>query len=219
MRMLVRIFICFLIVLGVFVSLPAAGGSEGDSLSVRLPSPGEIEGWRRDGERLVYHAENLWEYINGAAENFLTYEFQSVTVQDYLSDTGKGLKVEIYDHANPLMAFGIYSQFRGEGLIRYELGNDAVGDAYSLHFWKGSYYVRINVFEESEELGEVEIEAPQWLQDLQEMVQMGVQVVVVASGRRKAEIARVAINAGYANVFIIDGELARALLKSEQQSS
>ena len=33
------------------------------------------------------------------------------------------------------------------------------------------------------------------LQDLQEMVQMGVQVVVVASGRRKAEIARAAIKA------------------------
>jgi DNA-binding transcriptional regulator LsrR (DeoR family)/DNA-binding XRE family transcriptional regulator len=57
------------------------------------------------------------------------------------------------------------------------------------------------------------------LQDLQEMVQMGVQVVVVASGRRKTEIARVAIKAGYANVFIIDDELARALLKSEQRPS
>ncbi|HEY86124.1 MAG TPA: hypothetical protein G4N96_13550 [Chloroflexi bacterium] len=50
------------------------------------------------------------------------------------------------------------------------------------------------------------------LPDLREMVQLGVQVVVIASGRRKVEIARAAIKAGYANVFIIDDQLARALL-------
>jgi len=63
------------------------------------------------------------------------------------------------------------------------------------------------------------------LQDLREMVQVGVRVVVIASAERKvegtsaqkkAEIARTAIEAGYANVFIIDDELARALLEPEQ---
>ena len=52
------------------------------------------------------------------------------------------------------------------------------------------------------------------LRDLQEVVHLGVRVVAIASGRRKAEIARVAIQAGYANVFIIDDELGRALLES-----
>jgi DNA-binding transcriptional regulator LsrR (DeoR family) len=45
---------------------------------------------------------------------------------------------------------------------------------------------------------------------------LGIPVVVIASGRWKADIARVAIRAGYANVFIIDDELARALLESEK---
>jgi DNA-binding transcriptional regulator LsrR (DeoR family) len=55
------------------------------------------------------------------------------------------------------------------------------------------------------------------LKDLREMVQLlGIPVVVIASGRWKADIARVAIRAGYANVFIIDDELARALLESEK---
>jgi len=55
------------------------------------------------------------------------------------------------------------------------------------------------------------------LQDLQQMVHLGVPVVAIASGQRKAEIARTAAKAGYANVFIIDDELARALLESEKQ--
>ncbi len=55
------------------------------------------------------------------------------------------------------------------------------------------------------------------LEDLQEMVQWGIQVVVIASGQRKAEIARAAIKGGYANVFIIDDKLARAMLESEEK--
>ena len=54
------------------------------------------------------------------------------------------------------------------------------------------------------------------LQDLQEMVQLGVRVVAIASGQRKAEIARTAIRARYANVFIIDNELAQTLLQLER---
>jgi len=53
------------------------------------------------------------------------------------------------------------------------------------------------------------------LQDLREMVRSGAQVVAIASRREKIEIARAAIKAGYANVFIIDDELARALLEFE----
>jgi DNA-binding transcriptional regulator LsrR (DeoR family) len=53
------------------------------------------------------------------------------------------------------------------------------------------------------------------LQDLQEMVQLGVQVVAMVSGQRKVQITRTAIRAGYANVFIMDDELARTLLESK----
>ncbi len=54
------------------------------------------------------------------------------------------------------------------------------------------------------------------LQDLQELVQMGVRVVAIATGQRKVEIAQAAIKAGYANIFIIDDELAQALLDSRE---
>jgi lsr operon transcriptional repressor len=52
------------------------------------------------------------------------------------------------------------------------------------------------------------------LENLQRMVQWGVPVVVIASGEGKAKIARAAIKGGYVNVFIMDDELARAMLKS-----
>jgi DNA-binding transcriptional regulator LsrR (DeoR family)/transcriptional regulator with XRE-family HTH domain len=55
------------------------------------------------------------------------------------------------------------------------------------------------------------------LEDLREMVQWRVQqVVAIASDQRKAEITRAAIKGGYANVFIINDELAQAMLKAEE---
>jgi deoxyribonucleoside regulator len=54
------------------------------------------------------------------------------------------------------------------------------------------------------------------LEDLREMVQWGVPVVAIASDRQKADIARAAIKGGYANVFIINDELARAMLDTEK---
>ncbi len=56
------------------------------------------------------------------------------------------------------------------------------------------------------------------LEDLQEMIKSKVKVVVIASGRQKAKIARAAIKARYANVFIIDDELAHALLELERSN-
>jgi hypothetical protein len=129
------------------------GGCEhrGTSLEELLPRSDEIAGWARDGEMQLYGPDGLWEYIDGAAENFLAYGFEEVVVQDYRGD-GRRLKVEIYRLGSPLMAFGIYSQFRGPGLRFLSIGTEAFADPYSLHFWKDRYLVKIAVFEESDDL-------------------------------------------------------------------
>lgn len=117
-----------------------------------LPASNEIAGWKTDGEPLRYGAEGLWEYIDGSAENFLSFEFREVVVQDYVSGAGAGLKVEIYEHGSPLMAYGIYAQMRSPDLAFLEIGNEAFADEYSVNFWKGPFYVRVAVFDVSDEL-------------------------------------------------------------------
>ncbi len=120
-------------------------------LAKLLPPASTIEGWRTDGEPLVYTGDNLWEYIDGAAENFLSFDFRMVLAQDYLSSAERGLKVEIYEHGSPLMAYGIYAQMRSPGLARHAIGDEAFSDEYSLHFWKDRYYVRVGMFEAGED--------------------------------------------------------------------
>ncbi len=117
-----------------------------------LPAPAEIKGWKADGVPGSYDPETLWEYIDGSADMFLGYDFKGMIVQDYVSASDKGLKVEIYDQGTPLMAYGIYSQFRSPGVKLYDIGAEAFGDEYSVAFRKDRYYVRVAVFEKTPEL-------------------------------------------------------------------
>ena len=119
-----------------------------------LPAEKDLDGWKMDGEALFYTADNLWEYINGQAETFLMYEFHEVAAQHYLNASELEIKVEIYEHGNSLMTFGIYSQFRSPDGSYLDIGNEAFGDEYSIHFWKGRFYVKVYAYDEGEESAE-----------------------------------------------------------------
>ncbi len=121
-----------------------------------LPEDGAVSGWSRNGGPRFFDPGNLWEYIDGAAEGYLTYGFESVVTQEY-ADSSRGLQavVDIYRLKDARNAFGIYaselnpeSEFRRIGVEGY-LGGTA------LNFWSGPYYVKITVFQESEDLKRV----------------------------------------------------------------
>lgn len=136
----------------VALAIGAALAQEPQPLRSLLPAPAEIKGWKTDGAPISYDPETLWEYIDGSAETFLAYDFRGMIAQDYVSASDKGLKVEIYEHGSPLMAFGIYSQFRSPGVKLYDIGAEAFGDEYSITFRKDRYYVRVAVFEKNPDL-------------------------------------------------------------------
>jgi hypothetical protein len=151
-----RMFAVTLICL-VALSTTAPRASEEEyegGLESLLPASGSIEGWEKDDDHLIYYADELWEYINGAAEGFLAYDVKAVIAQDYASGTGSGLKVEIYDHQTPVMGFGIYSQHRDPSLGFLDIGAEGFGDEYSIQFWKGRYFIKINVYEANDEMSE-----------------------------------------------------------------
>lgn len=119
-----------------------------------LPAEKELDGWKMDGEALFYTSDNLWEYINGQAETFLMYDFREVAAQHYLNASDLEIKVEIYEHGSSLMTFGIYSQFRSPEGEYLDFGNEAFGDEYSIHFWKGRFYVKVYAYDEGEKSSE-----------------------------------------------------------------
>lgn len=105
----------------------------------------ELKGFKRVMDYPVYVPENLWDFINGAADNYLAYEFVELHVAEYKK--GKEvIKLEIYRHADNTMAFGIYSSERSPTFSFMKIGAQGYIVDGAINFFKGNYYVKIRTF-------------------------------------------------------------------------
>ncbi|MBE9512105.1 MAG: hypothetical protein IMY71_14645 [Bacteroidetes bacterium] len=119
------------------------GLSEASEHSKLFP---EIKGWKISGEIKVYTPETLYEYINGAAELYLSYDFQELQVAKYLNEKNASIIVEIYRHKTPVYAFGIYSQERPIVGDFLKIGAQGYFEEPILNFLVGNTYVKINSY-------------------------------------------------------------------------
>ncbi len=109
--------------------------------SIRFPA---LKGYNLRFDYPVYYPESLWDYIDGAADNYLNYHFQDLHIAEYLKGSKKVFfKVEIYRHESPLYAFGIYSAERSPDYHFIKLGVQGFREESQIFFLKGSYYVKI----------------------------------------------------------------------------
>jgi len=107
----------------------------------------EIKGWKPISEMMTFNPENLYEYINGAADQFLDYGFHVLKSRDFVKDD-LTVTIDIYDMGSQINAYGMYKIERpgdNEGL---KFGTEAiVSPPYQCLILKGSYYVKINAYE------------------------------------------------------------------------
>jgi hypothetical protein len=108
---------------------------------VNVPVP---EGWTLVDQEYRYDRDNLWEYINGAAELFLTYQFRELIVADFEQGDG-AISVSVYDMGRPLDAFGVFeSEKPAEAEVLKDIGSAAVLQApYQGLLLKDRFYVKI----------------------------------------------------------------------------
>ncbi|MRR23306.1 hypothetical protein EG830_10050, partial [bacterium] len=85
---------------------------------------------------------SLYGYINGGAELYLEYGFDTLLVTELIID-GSDIKAEVYRMKDAEAAFGIFSvsRFRCNG--GQKLTEHLCRSAYQLQFCKGPYYVSI----------------------------------------------------------------------------
>ncbi|MCL2877797.1 MAG: hypothetical protein FWF13_03345 [Acidobacteria bacterium] len=127
--------------------------SEDASLKSLLPENNEVAGWTLGEEIRFFDADNLYEFINGAAENFLIYGFEKVVTADYdNAEQPSQIVVEIYQMADPRNTFGIYASERNPDSTFKTIGAEGYVGSTALNFWAGNYYVKLTVFQESESL-------------------------------------------------------------------
>lgn len=103
-----------------------------------------LEGWDLQVGEQVYTSDNLWNIINGAADAYLSYDFQKLYTAEYLNGQEKRLKVYIFEHSTPTNAFGIYSQERSNDYTFVPTGAQGFKSDDAYYFINGPYYVQIS---------------------------------------------------------------------------
>ena len=138
----------FLIMILLFIipcsaNLAKVGRVSNQDKEKRIPFP-EIKGWKILEEYPVYSPHNLWDYINGAADAYLSYEFEKLFIAEYIKGKNQSIKVEIYQHKTPVFAYGIYSQERSADYHFIPIGMQGYSEEFLLHFIQDKYYIKIN---------------------------------------------------------------------------
>jgi hypothetical protein len=117
--------------------------------------PDRIGKWKKK-PGLIYTRENLFEYINGGAELYISYHFSRLDSMKYsLEDQGE-IRVDIFDMGNSHHAYGIFSHGR-------ETEDNLVGQGSEyasglLTFWQDRYYVSILAYPETPRKKEIVME-------------------------------------------------------------
>ena len=103
----------------------------------------EVDGWESAEPPQKYLPETLFEYINGAAENYLSYDFVELALGQYRGAGGAEMTVEIYDMGAPGNAFGIYGSERYPDSRFLRVGVQGYIEDGVLNFFAGRFYVKL----------------------------------------------------------------------------
>jgi hypothetical protein len=110
-------------------------------MNQEISLPSEVEGWKWDGKEMDYDSRTLFKYMDGAAELYLAYGFQSLTVRRFEKSNQPPLIVELYKMASSGDAYGVFSFEHQDEAVGIGQGSEFGGGL--LRFWKGRYFVSI----------------------------------------------------------------------------
>lgn len=119
------------------------------SNTIDLDIPDTLNGWLTKETIQIDSREALYDYINGGAEQFISYGYISAVAKTYETKNEPEVRLEIFDMYNSKNAYGIFSNIRYEENGDYGQGSQYVTGA--LFFWKGKYFINITTVEETHE--------------------------------------------------------------------
>jgi hypothetical protein len=133
-----------------FLPLPVALSQEAFHPSLQSLLP-QISGWTLSEKPQTFLPGTLFEYIDGAAEAYLSYDFKELVVAQYKGEKSKAtLTLEVYDMGNDKNSFGIYSAERYSESHFIGVGNQGYVEEGTLNFIMDSYYMKLLCYDGEE---------------------------------------------------------------------
>lgn len=113
-----------------------------------IPSPGENLTWESDPA--VYSGDQLFDYINGGAPQYIEYGFVEVASGEVVL-AGRTYIFDVYDMGSPLGAFGIFSVRRPANVPRVGAHAFSSSTDYQGMVALGRYVLDISAYDSSAE--------------------------------------------------------------------
>jgi hypothetical protein len=117
----------------------SAAGTGPDVLVFPAPT-----GWTVQPDSAMYGPDNLWEYIDGAADLFVSYGFKRLQCATYRTPAGAEVRAEAYRHASATQAYGMYSQERSPENAPVHIGIEGCADEGMVNVVLGSWYLKVS---------------------------------------------------------------------------
>ena len=119
-----------------------------------FPASGAVADWQKTSETRVFAAKDLWQYIDGDAEQYISAGVVSTSTSDYKYKGELEVTVDVYTMGNAAGARKILETGQSTDAKVVQLGDAGVAYAQSVIFRKGPYLVRIVAYESTPETPE-----------------------------------------------------------------
>jgi hypothetical protein len=112
-----------------------------------FPASGAVSGWQKTSETRVFAANNLWQYIDGDAEQYISAGVVTTSTSDYKYQGALEAVVDVHTMKDAAGARKILETGLTKDAKTVQLGDECVQYAQSVIFRKGPYLVRIVAYE------------------------------------------------------------------------
>ena len=146
-----KLIIFLSVTLNCFTGIPAMGDDSTSGLRTLVQGlPEAIDDWAKSSEFALYDSDNLYTYINGGAELYISYQFIGLISLYFVNEEDEEIQVDIFDMGSSQKAYGIFSHSREQvdDFLDASIESEYAGGL--LTFWKGQYYVSILAYPESD---------------------------------------------------------------------
>jgi hypothetical protein len=112
-----------------------------------MPPSGAAAGWEKSSDTRVYEAKDLWQYIDGDAEQYIAAGVVSTSTSDYKYQNQLDAVVDVYTMGDSAGARKILETGDSSGAKSVQVGDAGVAYEQSVIFRKGPYLVRIVAYD------------------------------------------------------------------------
>ncbi|MGA3264209.1 MAG: DUF6599 family protein [Terracidiphilus sp.] len=111
-----------------------------------FPASGTVAGWQKTSNTRTFAAQDLWKYIDGDAEQYVSAGVVSTSTSDYKYQDQLEATMDVHTMGDAAGARKILETGTGDAKP-IQLGDAGVEYAQSVIFRKGSHLVRIVAYE------------------------------------------------------------------------